>query len=548
MFYTPASQENALSALLHTGAPELDDPCFPTLTRRRLGHALAALGLMGAAGQPASPATPDPVRASTCGGQRCPDQPPDLVLITTDDMNASDFAALPRTHALLAEQGTTFPNYFLTSPSCSPSRVNVLRGQYAHNSGVRSNRGEFGGWKAFTESGASQSTIATWLHDAGYRTAHIGKHLNGYSRAAGNDLRPGWDEWVVPMPVDYFDYTLSLGATTEEHGHAPEDYLTDVLAAKAAAFITSTPADQPLFLYFTPKAPHLPSVPAPRHAGAFANHSLDTAGAFNEADLSDKPQALQREPLTTDEIAALEQQERGRLESLLAVDEAVAGILAALQEAGRLAAAYIVFTSDNGWLMGQHRYVGKGVPYEEAIRVPMLVRGPGVPAGVTNPSLVANIDLAPTFADLASVPAPDFVDGRSLTEAFAGGASGREALLIEIFGSGEAARPTKQGKEKATKKDRKANDSAADSAADAGEEDARDPFRAIRTADWLYVEYGIPVTGSEMYDLQADPNEMTNLAGDPTHAATETDLAAWLATLVDCAADTCRQAENAPPP
>ncbi len=463
-------------------------------------------------------------------------------------MNASDFAALPRTQALLAELGTTFPNYFLTSPSCSPSRVNVLRGQYAHNSGVRSNRGEYGGWKAFTESGANQSTIATWLHDAGYRTAHIGKHLNGYRHAEGNDPRPGWDEWVVPMPVEYVDYTLSLDDTVEVHGHAPEDYLTDVLAARAEDFISSTPADQPLFLYFTPKAPHIPSIPAPRHAGAFADHLLDTGGSFNEADIADKPQALQREPLTADEIARLEQQERDRLESLMAVDEAVEGILAALQEANRLDTAYIVFTSDNGWLLGQHRYVGKGVPYEEAIRVPMLVRGPGVPAGFTNPLLVANIDLAPTFAELASVQAPDFVDGRSLTETFAGGASGREALLMEIFGSGEPARPTKQGKVKESRKDRKAKESTSGDTGDAGEEDARDPFRAIRTADWLYVEYGIPVTGSEMYDLRSDPDEITSLSGDPAHAATEAELAAWLHTLQDCAAETCRQAENAPPP
>ena len=456
----------------------MDEKRSRTWTRRRLGLTATALALIGAAGReawPASgekkrrkndaaapatplPATPIPTHVSKCGGERCPDQPPDFVLITTDDMNASDYAALPRTRALLANLGATFPNYFLTSPSCSPSRVNVLRGQYAHNSGVLSNRGEYGGWKAFSESGANQSTIATWLHDAGYRTAHIGKHLNGYGRAGGNDPQPGWDEWVVPTPVEYVDYVLTVNNATEEHGDAPEDYLTDILAKKATGFIASTPADQPLFLYFTPKAPHLPSVPAPRHIGAFADHALETGGSFNEADITDKPAAMQRVPLTTEETASLEQQERDRLESLLAVDEAVEGILTALQEANRLDHTYIIFTSDNGWLMGQHRHIGKGVPYEEAIRVPMLVRGPGVPAGVTNPSLVANIDLAPTFAELAQVAPPDFVDGRSLTAAFAGEASGREALLIEIFGSGLPARPGKLGVAKETKKDRKAQD------------------------------------------------------------------------------------------
>ena len=462
-----------------------------------------------------------------CQGVACGAARPDIVLINVDDMRESDFIALTRTRALLKQQGASFPNYFITTPLCGPSRASLFRGQYVHNHGVQKNNGANGGWKAWHNTGTDQDTVATWLRAAQYRTAHIGKHMNGYG-SANSVVGPGWSEWIVPMPVSFFNYDLNVNGTTEPHGNAAADYLTDVMAAKAESVIASTPAGTPIFLYFAPKAPHGPATPAPRHVGAFASHQLDESGSFNEADMSDKPDYMQRPPLTAQQVTDLERRERDRLESLLSVDEAIERIVTALQAANRLPNTYIFFITDNGYLLGQHRHSGKLVPYEEAIRMSMLVRGPRVAAGSTNPAMVANIDLAPTFAALAGATTPGFVDGRSIVNTLTGGDSGRSAMLIEIFSAEED---------------------------DPEEADALLPEalvaaparrRAIRTADWLYGEYGKPATEFELYDLHTDLVQMESQHENPARAETMADLSAWLGTLANCAGAACRSAENSP--
>jgi arylsulfatase A-like enzyme len=393
---------------------------------------------------------------------------------------------------------------------------------------VLKNSGANGGWNAYHNTGVDQDTVATWLQAAQYRTAHIGKHINGY-RSSNGAVGPGWSEWIVPVPVNFFDYDLNVNGTLEPHGSAARDYLTDVMATKAEAFIASTPATTPLFLYFAPKAPHGPATPAPRHEGAFAGHQLDESGSFNEADMPDKPAYMQRPLLTAEQIRDLERRERDRLESLLSVDEAIERIVNALQTANRLQNIYIFFTTDNGYLLGQHRHSGKSVPYEEAIRMSMLVRGPGIAAGSTNDAMVANIDLAPTFAELAGATTPGFVDGRSVASTFRGGDTGRSAMLIEMFSGAEA--------------DPEEDDDVLAAAAVA----APSRRRAIRTADWLYGEYGNPATEFELYDLHADPAQLESQHADPTQADTIAGLSAWLHSLVNCSGGTCRNAENAPP-
>jgi arylsulfatase A-like enzyme len=405
-----------------------------------------------------------------------------------------------------------------------------LRGQYAHNTGILRNGGPEGGWGTFHDSGADQSTIATWLRGAqpAYRTAFVGKYLNGY-RAARNQIAPGWTDWYVPVPVSFYNYSLNVNGVPEEHGNADADYLTDVLAEKARAVITSTPVNTPLFLYFAPKAPHGPATPARRHLGAFANQSLDQSGSFNEEDMTDKPQYMQRPLLSEEEIDDLAQRNRNRLESLLAVDEAVASIIATLEQTGRLGRAYIVFVTDNGFLLGQHRRTAKQVPYEEAIRMSMLARGPGVAGGSVNDALVANIDLGPTFAALAGVAPAGFVDGRSFVETFRGDDLARQALLIAGYGKQE-------------------QDPEEDEALLAAANERTTPeYHAIRTADWLYVEYDNAAQERELYDLNADLVEMESLHADPAHAETVQALSAWLATLDGCQAAGCRAAENGPP-
>lgn len=517
----------------------MDIDAIRTWSRRQLGG--AAGGLVAAVlssrfvTQAAATATGERTPPHNAGLRQATAEPatqPDIVVIVLDDMRSSDYSVMSLTQSLVGDKGITFPNYIVTSPTCAPSRASFYRGQYAHNHGV----GYGGGgsiWDLYHGTGLDQDTVAVWLHDAGYRTAQIGKYMNQLKGLS--EPGPGWDDWVVPRKLKPFNYELSVNGNEEVHLDAEEDYLTDVLARKASEFIASTPEDTPLFLYFAPKAPHKPVVPAPRHAGTFADVHLDQSGSFNEEDMSDKPINMQRPPLTSEEMALLDKLNQGRLESLLAADEAVAQIIEALETAGRLDNTYVIFTSDNGYALGEHRDEGKSTPYEEAIRVGMMARGPHIPAGQVNPALVANIDLAPTFADIAGAAIPDFVDGRSILDALHGGDSGRQALLIEIDSS---VGQDDEDDEEAVIVDEKGHRIAGR---------VRSSWRGIRTADWTYVEWGVPAIDYELYDLHADPAQLQSLHADPAHADTIDELAAWLATLVDCAGATCRQAENAPP-
>lgn len=517
----------------------MDVDAIRTWSRRQLGKAaggLAAATLGSRLGeQAAATANSETSPEITTGWQQATPVAttrPDIVVIVLDDMRWSDYSVMPLTQSLVGDEGITFPNYIVTSPTCAPSRASFYRGQYAHNHGVGYGAGG-SIWSLFHDTGLDQDTVAVWLHDAGYRTALVGKHMNqlkGISQPG-----PGWDDWVVPRKLKPFNYELSVNGAEEVHKDADEDYLTDVLAGKASEFIASTPEETPLFLYFAPKAPHKPVVPAPRHAGMFADAHLDQSGSFNEADMSDKPINMQRSPLTPEEIAMLNTLNQGRLESLQAADEAVAQIIETLDAAGRLENAYVFFTSDNGYALGEHRDEGKSTPYEEAIRVGMMARGPHIPAGQINQALVANIDLAPTFAEIAGATTPDFVDGRSILGALQGGESGRQALLIEIDSS---VGQDDEDDEDAVVVDEKGHRIAGR---------VRSSWRGIRTADWTYVEWGVPAIDFELYDLHADPAQLQSLYADPAYADTVEELAGWLATLVDCAADTCRQAENAPP-
>ena len=331
---------------------------------------------------------PSPCIASNAGR-------PNIVLIVTDDMRATDYHVLPLVKRLLADEGVTLPNFFATTPLCCPCRSSILRGQYAHNHGVLGNTGATGGWDAFHRHGNDEHTLARWLSAAGYRTALIGKYLNGYGFARGH-VPPGWNRWLVTPELSYFNYTLNNGGSPESHGSKPGDYLTDVLMREAAKFIRTTAANHPLFLYLTPKAPHDPATPAPRHRGDFANSAIAPGDSLNEADIRDKPAYMQDGRLDHKQLKRLAELEQRRLEALSAVDEGVQKIVEALADTGRLDNTYLFFTSDNGYSMGQHRRVGKDVPYEEVIRIPLIVRGPDVRPGTTSLAIAANIDLAPT--------------------------------------------------------------------------------------------------------------------------------------------------------
>lgn len=460
-----------------------------------LGAILLGLALM----QGASAAGPAPRR-------------PNIVLILADDLDARSVELMPKVKSLVAARGASFSSFFVSEPLCCPSRASILTGQYAHNHTVRANDPPRGGFPAFRAAGREASTIATWLHAAGYRTALLGKYLNGYPGAAPAYVPPGWDEWHAVYSDQgsntYFNYRVNENGRTVAHGGLDADYETDVLAAKAVDLIRRSPAgEQPLFLVIAPAAPHLQAAPAPRHRGTFPDAKAPRVPSFDEDGVNDKPAWARVPPLRQRQITALDRLYRKRLQTLLALDELVEGVVQALDARGALGDTYILFTSDNGFFMGEHRInIGKAAPYEESIRVPLFVRGPGVPAGRRVDSLALNLDLAPTFAEIAGARAADSVDGRSLLPLLGTAAPGgwRNEVLLEFWG---------------------------------GEGDRVPGYAALRTADHLYVEY---TTGErELYDLRKDPYELENLIPS-AEAATLRGFGERLRALRSCAGAGCR--------
>jgi N-acetylglucosamine-6-sulfatase len=301
-------------------------------------------------------------------------KPPNIVFVLSDDEDLGIHAYMPKVKALIEDQGAVFENFFTTYPLCCPARASILRGQYPHNTLVLGNLPPEGGFLTFRRLGREDSTIATWLHAAGYRTAFYGKYLNGYTET--DPPPPGWDEWHAANNDGYFNvnYKLNENGKVVAYGGAPEDYLTDVIREKAVADIRRFAAeDRPFFLYVATFAPHSPYNPAPRHKGMFKDAPLPQPATFNEDDVSDKPGFIQElARLNADQIAEITTHHRQRLECLQAVDELVAALVDALEDAGELERTYLVYASDNGFHLGQHRMLeGKDTAYEEDIRVPL---------------------------------------------------------------------------------------------------------------------------------------------------------------------------------
>jgi N-acetylglucosamine-6-sulfatase len=396
-------------------------------------------------------------------------QPPDIVVILTDDQRWDTLWAMPTVQRELVAKGVNFANGFVVNPLCCPSRASMLTGQYSHSTGVYTNIGTLGR-VAFRE----KSTIATALEAAGYTTAFVGKYLNGYP---GTRIPPGWSRWAAFAGLGFYEFGLNVDGTFVPYTGTGE-YSTDVLADRAAMIVEETPGR--LFLVYAPLAPHHPATPASRHEGAFTSLEPRRPPSYNEDDVSDKPEWVRSlSPMSESAQQGMVEFARDQLRSLLAVDEGVARILAALERTGRLHNTLIVFTSDNGYAWGEHRHSGKTDPYDESIRVPFIVRYDAL-VGTPHEDrrLVLNIDLAPTFADLAGVFLP-FVDGRSLVPLLTrSSVRWRSDFLVEHVRLQTAPRiPT---------------------------------YCAVRNAETTYVSYE---TGEEeLYDLVADPYQLTNLA------------------------------------
>jgi len=460
-------------------------------------------------------------------GCRQPVERPNIILIVTDDLDRRSVDLMPNLQALVAGPGATFTNYFANVALCCPARASILRGQYAQNHQVKTNRAPLGGFEKFRELGHENSTIATWLQTAGYRTALFGKYLNDYPGDSPTHIPKGWDEWyglIQERTRHYFNYDMNANGKIVSYGDEPEDYETDVLSRQAADFIRRN-RTQPFFIYLATSAPHSPSVPAPRHGKEFQGFKAPSPPSFNEADLSDKPEWVRNKTgLSDTEIAQLDKGYRRRLQSLRAVDEMIENLIATLEVEEQLENTYLFFVSDNGFHRGEHRIVsGKNTPYDESTNVPLLVRGPGVSSGQKIEHLVQDVDLAPTFAELAGATAGDFVDGRSFGPLLKNNpppanAWRQAALITHGWRQGLF---FEHGIEHNSKNDRQ------DTPA----------FQALRTKDYLYVEY-TTTDECELYDVHKDPYQLQNLYAT-TDSVLIAQLAKQLAILSKCAGADC---------
>jgi N-acetylglucosamine-6-sulfatase len=437
---------------------------------------------------------------------------PNVVVIMTDDQTVESLRVMGNVRTLLGGEGTTFANNFASFPLCCPSRSTFLTGQYAHNHTVMGNAPPSGGFVKLDHS----NTLPVWLQRAGYRTVHIGKYLNGYGQRSATEIPPGWTEWygsVDPSTYQYYSYTLNENGRTVRYGADQASYQADVYTRKAVDAVRRLAPAGPFFLNVAylgphsggPREPDDPAnlatpVPAPRHRNRFAAEPLPATPAFNEADVSDKPSGIRGRPLIGPaRVAAITEAYRQRLESLLAIDEGVGELVNALRTAGVLDRTLIVFTSDNGFFHGEHRVqTGKVLHYEPSTRVPLILRGPGIPHGVVRPQLVANIDVAPTIVAATGAAAGRAMDGRPLQPFARDGLlySGRDILL------------------------------------------ETPSYSALRSPRYVYVEHASKE--QELYDLAVDPYELASLHASAAHAPLKAELAARLAKLRVCAAGACR--------
>ena len=383
---------------------------------------------------------------------------PNILVVMTDDQAQADLAHMPNVKRLLADRGTTFADAVDSYPLCCPSRATFITGQYAHNHGVNSNfwpHGWYGmkhranilpAW--LQKAGYSTALIGKWLNGYGARDAH-------------GEVPAGFDTWRGLLDVsayDYYNFVMNRDGALKTWGDAdfarklvefaeievvrndagiggvfarleklfgpgpytywgaenPADYSPDVTGRITEDLVRSERrSKKPFFIWWAPAAPHREDVastllhrpgrdprPAPRYEARSARFRLPRPPSFNEADFADKPSNMRNSaPLMTEEqIAQLQLDYEGRIGSLLAVDDHVKKLVRTLRATGQLKNTLIVFLSDNGWLQGQHRITGdKYLPYEESLRIPLILRGPGVPAGRRVRGQISNIDFAPTL-------------------------------------------------------------------------------------------------------------------------------------------------------
>jgi N-acetylglucosamine-6-sulfatase len=453
--------------------------------------------------------TPEPTQAplifsldidEPASAARLSDERPNIILIVTDDQPYFTLEYMPFLKNEFIPASVNFERGFVTTPLCCPSRATILNGEYVHNHKVYTNEWPTGGAQKFDDT----ATIGTWLQEVGYRTAYYGKYLNGY-----NDMQPygyvppGWDDWRVKLGRKpegfgyFFDFSLSENGVEVEYPRSHANYSADVITRHSLEFIAEN-KDQPFFLLASYYNPHSPYIAAPRHRETFRSGTgwewePHRPPNFNPKDLRDKPKYIQELKQTPPDV--LDTANLQMLRSLLSVDDGVASILNILRQTRLEQNTIVLFLSDNGMTVGEHGFgVDKNCPYDECARVPFIVYAPGRYAPRVDANLVANIDLVPTFLDLAGYSGmPERVNGLSLLPLLENPSQPwRDEILLEHWPAIE------------------------------GVGELIPQFYAVRTHEWKYVEYE---TGEcELYDLINDPYELKNLCNQKKHTEIQADL------------------------
>ncbi len=533
--------------------------------KARVLGTLLAIGAVALAMGPSAQARPAGADA---------DGRPNILVVMTDDMSYDDLELMPHVEKLLAEKGTSFSNAVDSFPLCCPSRATFISGQYAHNHGVIGNFWPYG-WYGMKDrrnilpawldkAGYETALIGKWLNGYGARDAH-------------GEVPAGFDIWRGLLDVsayDYFNFVMNRNGKLKTWGdsafakglvefakievipnpgglqgvlaklrevfgpapydywgtHKPSDYSPDVTGEVTERIIRrQRGSKKPFFVWWAPAAPHREDVsttlmgrpgrdprPPQRYSKASGKFKLPHPPNFNEPDFTDKSSHLQQtaSELSQAQIDQLQLDYEGRAGSMMAVDDHVAEMVRILRSTHQLKDTMIIFVSDNGWLQGEHRIPGdKYLPYEESLKVPLIVRGPGVPRGKTVRGQVSNIDFAPTLVDMAGAKAGRTMDGVSLLPTIRDPSKVPDRA-IEI----EAPAPLFEGDIPQNAWDR--------------------PYSGVRTNRYTFVIW--TETGEhELYDRKRDPFQLNNMAGTPRYRGIEARLGRKLVQLDKCKGKSC---------
>ncbi len=494
---------------------------------------------------------------------------PNVILIQTDDMARSQLRAkirsgghwvpaMPNLLSQVARNGVELSRYYSSHPLCGPSRASLLSGRATHNHGMRINAAPYGYpvWRGGESYGEN---LPVWLQRGGYRTAHIGKYMNGYGLDPKNEVPPGWERWVTPTGDSgsgYYGISLNVdGRVTEpisswgrqdRPGCRPVFYTlpracrhsTDVYTGFALKEIGQAAADRrPFYMQLDYNAPHddgrlKPGPTPPARFRSLVRRVKPLPRLTNRPLTGAPPWYIRRQaPLTGAMKAEIRARHAAEVVGLHAVDEGVGRILAKLRRLGLMRNTYVLFVSDNGMFHGEHRIAyGKYLPHEPATRQPFLARGPGIPHGRRSASSGSNLDLAQTVMAMTRVRAGRDTDGRSLLgDLRRPRRISRVPVLLEGFNGRSPSQPEPFLDGNGGQKPNQA---------------LVLEYTGLVAGRWKYVRYGYG--DEELYDLERDPGEERNLAP----LADMAGVIAWgrghADRLAGCAGASCRAPVNPP--